>query len=155
MSMPQSFTIIVTSEKGEYAAAVASVLDPSIGIGYCPEIIAVSTLGIQNRKIYSEGMDLGYHINSTIGIYLVDPKVVDLWLALDNDGEELARRWIRQKGPAPKTYYRSWFPDPVVRCEVELPNMYHYDLLGIWIREIDTLMRPWRNKILQAYGESS
>jgi hypothetical protein len=155
MSNPQFFTIIVISEKGEYASTVASILDPTPGVGYSPEIIAVSFMGIHDRNIYAEGLNSGFHINDTIGIKWINPKLVDLWLALDENGEKLARRTVKEKGPAPRTYYRGWFPDPVVRCEIQLPNINHYEHLGSWILDIKELMNPWKGKIFKAFYESS
>ena len=64
----------------------------------------------------------GAIINVAPSCFFINPKRINLWIALDETSEKGVRRIIEMYGPATEGFYRGVFPDPVVKRQFALPN---------------------------------
>ena len=158
MSMPQHFYVAVISDRhpngGEIAATVTTLLsdfeDP-----IQPYLAACAThrdcwLAL-SRALTSRGLIFSRPVDP----WYLNPKTINLWLALDHYGENTARRVIKEFGRAPKGFYRHVFPDPVVEFGSALPEPESEGGLGDWIDLLAGLVEPWKRRLWQAFCDSS
>jgi len=156
MGMPQGFYIITIAEKAEVATTIAAALSHPITETPKPVIVPVSISSITNRRLFQDGYTFGYQINEPLGIRWINPKNVDLWIAFDELSFTVAKRTVIEGGPPPKNFYRTVFPDPVIRCKITIPPLptYSENMAG-WISRINDEIGPLKEKILRAFYESS
>src|SRR3990172_960182 len=158
MSMPQHFNIVVINEEslhgGEIAGAATTLLRaPETGIQ--PYILAAATHGTC-RLALSEALNTrGLMLWRPVPPQLLDPRVIDLWLALDESAESIVRRMIKESGPAPKRFYRQLFPDPVQMLGVQVADPPAEGDFDQWLDEVRSATEPWRERIWQAFNDSS
>ncbi len=160
MSMPQCFNVAVISDRcpggPELAAATAAVLLHFNGANeITPYIVATSTFAGCRLALIRAGITRGIAVAEPVKANLLNPQRVDLWLALDESGEETAWTLIRQAGPAPVGFYRGVFPDPVVQCGLVLPDPPHEECLDSWLDFLIEHLAPWRKQIWDAFYLSS
>jgi len=79
---------------------------------------------------------------------------MDLWLALDESSENHAQNRIRESGPPRESFYRNAFPNPVMHCGFDVPA-----LKGIayqsWFDNLETIFKPWKERLWEAFCDSS
>ncbi len=160
MSMPQYFSVVVISDRcpggPELAAATAAALlhfDSASEI--TPYIVATSTFTGCRPALIRAGITRGIVVAEPIEASLLNPRRVDLWLALDGSGEETAQALIQQVGPAPAGFYRGVFPDPVVQCGFSLPDPPHEEGFDAWLDFLIEQLVLWRKQIWDAFYLSS
>ncbi len=153
MGMPQSFYIAVISSSGELAAVVAAALShPMDSVSPC--FVAVGPPPI-NRRLFQDGYSIGFQINEPLGIGWINPKWVDLWLAFDDNAATMAKGVIKERGPAPKNFYRTIFSDPVLRSSIAVPNPPSFgNITSGWISTIYSEIGPLKRILLKAFYES-
>ncbi len=160
MSMPQHFNIAVIAEDhgtgSDTAAAAAGILRSLHKSGYAPYYVACSTYNssvILKQYRTTHGIIMAQPVKP----YLLNASRIDLWLALDPQGEETAWCAIKQTGPAPNSYYRHAFPEPVALCKVgaQVPAAWSEDRCNQWIDLLARDLLPWAKKIWDAFCESS
>ena len=159
MSMPHYFVVAVVAYNDQSAAATAAALLGGPGNqGIAPHIAPVCVLprALNSLTFIEAGHRQGLVIAQCVDLFLVDARRVDLWLCLDDKAEDSVRRHIRLNGPAPKGFYRSEFPDPVMRCQSVIPPLPETaDLYEMWLETLRRLCTPWQRRIMQAFGNSS
>jgi hypothetical protein len=157
MSMPQSFTIAVVSGNKATSSAVTSLLRWTSSMS--PDVLAAYNFnGINskgfNKQLIQAGLERNLLIPESIYIDYLDPKKIDLWLALDEMSEKYAQDRIRKVGSPPKRFYQFIFPSPVIYCGFDVPA-----LKGIayqsWFDNLETLFKPWKERLWQAFCDSS
>jgi hypothetical protein len=158
MSMPQYFNVVVicaiSGYGGEISAATTTLLRaPERGIQ--PHIVAAAIHG-SIRPALSEALATrGLVLFRPVPPDFLDPRSIDLWLALDDLGEKIARRMIDKSGPAPSGFYRHPFPDPVVRFGAPIENPPGGARLESWLDKLSDETKPWRERIWKAFQDSS
>jgi hypothetical protein len=86
---------------------------------------------------------------------LLDPRSIDLWLALDDSAEAAARWKIDESGPSPNSFYRRAFPDTVKSFGTHIASPPPGKHLDEWLNEIESAVIPWRVQIWKAFEDSS
>lgn len=158
MSIPQEFNVAVISGRvqrgGELATAVASLLAESES-DRSPSFAAASSRAFCRPQLYSVLAGLGLDVVGVVPPSFIDPRAVDLWLALDAESESVAGRAISERGPAPKGFYRIEFPSPVVRFGPRELRTSRSTKFEDWLSYVATEVRPWRTRIWEAFSNSS
>jgi len=158
MSMPQKLFVAVISDRhpsgGEIAATVTSLLsdfeDPiQPYLAACA--IHQDCRPALSRAIASRGLILARPVNP----WFLNPKMGHLWLALDHEGENTARGVIKEFGRSPRSFYRNFFPDPVVGFGSAIPEPESDKGLEDWIDQLASLVEPWKRRLWEAFCESS
>jgi len=151
--MPQSFRIAVISSDGDTAAVIAAVLSHPFN-SVNPIFVAVGS-PVSNRRLFQDGYSIGFQINEPIGLGWINPKWVDLWLAFDDGSATMAKAVIKERGPAPKNFYRTVFPEPVIRVTIAIshPPTYGNQTSG-WISSINDKIGPLKITLLKAFYDS-
>ena len=116
-------------------------------------IVAAATHGTCRLILSKTFASRGLILFRPVPPQFFDPKSVDLWLALDDDAETLARWLINESGPAPSGFYRNVFPDAVARLGVPIPHTENS--LEEWLDKLATSIKPWRERIWSAFYGSS
>ncbi len=160
MSMPQHFDIAIISDRypggSELAASAAAVLrGTGDSGGIQPSFTATSTFSGCRLSLSRAGVSRALMIAEPVWMPLLNPKEIDLWLALDDKGEASARLMIEKDGPAPGGFYRIVFPDPVVPCGLALPDPPLDEKFEPWLEMLTELLAPWRTRIWNAFSDSS
>ena len=159
MSMPQHFLVVVISQHypsgGELAAAAAAIIQQGWG-GIRPYIVGASshykTRLAVSRAFLSRGLQVG---NAVQDSYL-DPRSIDLWIGLDEDGLASASNIVKVRGPAPGGFYRDVFPDPVVEFGESLPySPPDEEDLAAWINTLIPMFDDWKARLWHAFEDSS
>ncbi len=157
MSVPTPFDVIVTSEGNNVAGIAAAILRGEQAESYSPRISAACVrFSSKSRAFFptSDGQKIRLEIATSY--QLMDARRVDLWLALDPEAAESARIYIMHNGPAPKNFYRGVFPDPVVPCGFKVPYLPSTQRdFDEWVRSLTENLKPWRERIWNAYRDSS
>lgn len=158
MSMPQHFHIVVISHAlkrgGEIAGTVAALLGASDS-EIRPYVVPAATLGECRLELSEALAHRGFIFCQAVPPQFFDPRSIDLWLAVNPRGKQLARRMVQDSGPPPDNYYRRAFPDPVQAFGSEIPYPSDEVNLNEWIDEMQVLTRAWRDRIWKAFGDSS
>ncbi|MBL8077563.1 MAG: hypothetical protein JNM55_06355 [Anaerolineales bacterium] len=156
MGMPQGFYIITIAEKAEVAATIAAVLSHPIAETPKPVFVPVSISLITHRRLFQDGYTYGFQINEPLGLRWINPKNVDLWMAFDEISFTVANRAVIEEGPPPRNFYRTVFPDPVIKCEIAIPPIPSYpENMAGWISKINNEVGVLKKKILGAFYDSS
>lgn len=157
MSMPMHLFVVVVGENSEIASIVAAVLRGKDVGGINPKILAASTLLSRDEPIiFLESDKHKFHINVPPPCLFINPKRINLWIALDETSESEARKNIQEYGPAPENFYRRVFPDPVVMCGFKIPALpAEKNELDEWLDYLVENLEPWRKRIWDAFVASS
>ena len=160
MSMPKPLHIVVIShDSAELSSVVTAILRDGHGHApsYHPHIIPSSYLGLTERwELTKAGMRHNLRIPENTNSYVIDPRRIDLWLALDKKVVKYSKRLIKKMGPAPDGYYRNAFPNPVEYCGFLVPFVdKSYPSFEAWFDELKELFDPWKKRIWDAYLQSS
>jgi hypothetical protein len=158
VGMPQYFSIVAISGRepagGELATAVATMLFPSRS-GIQPSCAAAAVDTSCRLELIELLVERGLQAHRADLPGTLDPRSVDLWVALDSEGEALARRLVSEHGPAPDGFYRRLFPEPIVQFGSCLPQLPEASQLDAWLASLDSLLEPWRERLWAAFRESS
>jgi hypothetical protein len=157
MSMPMHLHVVVVGEKTEIAGIVAAVLRGKNVGSINPEILAASTsLAREKPMFFLESNKHKFLINVAPSCFFINPKRINLWIALDETSEKDARRNIEMYGPAPEGFYRGVFPDPVVMCGFKIPAIpSSKNEIDDWLDYLIENLQPWRKRIWDAFSDSS
>lgn len=157
MSMPMHLLVVVVSSSAQSAAIAASILRGTEDSSICPWISAAHIKPPSSQSsVYIMGNERKINIEPATSYYFINPKKVHLWLALDAKGAEEVGTYIMHNGPAPTGFYRSCFPDPVVRCDFETHWMPSSgEALDQWISVLEVNLEPWKQRIWDAFRNSS
>ena len=157
MSMPLPIKVVIASNDANIAGIAASVIRGNEMAGHRPSFVAADAATFSKEPIFSiAGVEHKYLVLVASPLYLLNPKRIDLWLALDKESEEKALALIKKYGPAPANFYRSKFPTAVEYCGFEItgiPSNKHR--LEKWLETLDENLEPWRKRIWDAYSDSS
>jgi len=122
VSMPQHLAVAVISGRPEVAAAVTTILRGHQR-GISPWFAAASNSPQCRPELAQSLASRGLVISVPVHPSLLDPREVDLWLALDEEGEADARSLVfSPRGPAPDGFYRTVWPSPVARLHRRVSN---------------------------------
>jgi len=160
MSMPQHFHVVVICERypngSEVAAAVTSLLKCFQDTrGIRPYLVAAATFGTCRLALSNTLSSRGIILSEPVQPSSLNPKMIDLWLALDDNGKNTARRMIAHSGPAPSGFYRNVFPDPIATFDSLIPEPPSDRSLIEWLDTLSNLVEPWRNRLWKAFCDSS
>lgn len=160
--MPQPFKIAVVDEDGDISPIVTVILRGEIhGISpysLHPYIVPVSVFGPIPRT--SSFIDFTYHhglwVMEAVSDCLIDPRQVDLWIALSPRAATIVRKRVDSMGPAPQDFYRDVFPDPVVECGFTIPTFPTSNWeIDAWYDQLIVLFADWKKRIMKAFYDSS
>lgn len=157
MSMPMHLLVVVVGTHAKTACAAASILRGDEDSSIRPWISAAHVEPPSNRSSFSyEGSERSFKIEAAASYYFIAARRVHLWLALDAEAAENVRTYIMHNGPAPVDFYRGVFPEPVVSCGFDTPRMPSTDEeLDRWISTLENNLEPWRQRIWDAFRDSS
>jgi hypothetical protein len=149
--------VVVVSTDSQIASIETPILRGDDNQSICPWISAAH-LDVPSNKssfyITSNGRKFG--IEAATSYYFVDVRRVHLWLALDAKCVEEIKTFIMHNGPTPSGFYRGVFPDPIVSCGFEItPIPSTKDGLDRWITSLVKNFEPWRQRIWDAFRDSS
>ncbi len=156
MSMPQYMNVVVISRSGILAGVAASVLrGPDTG-GINPHVTAArASYETEMPRFFVTGAVPSYPLVVATPCHLLDPSRVDLWLALDDYAEKEARI-IVSKGSAAPGFYRTPFPDPVLRADFDIaPLPSAPQEIDPWLDVLAGQLQPWKERIWTAFYNSS
>lgn len=160
MSMPQYLVVAVISGEinfgGEQASAVAAILTgKNKEHSVAPYIFPVS-LSKCRLSLTEFGISQGYAISSQPAYpRLINPREVDIWLALDQDGIQEAQARIKKDGSASNGFYRGIFPEPVISCGFSVPKPPSEPNFQDWFSLLTEKFEPWKQHIWTAFSNSS
>ncbi|MCE9644469.1 MAG: hypothetical protein K8S20_00605 [Chloroflexi bacterium] len=157
MSMPMHLSVVVVAERSELAGIAAAVLPGKNIGGINPRILAASS-SLSNEKsiFFLSGDKHKILINVAPPCHFINPKRIDLWIALDDESEKDARRNIELYGPPPDNFYRGVFRDPVAMCGFKIPAIPSSKSgIDAWLDELIGNLEPWRKQIWDAFSDSS
>ena len=178
MRMPPSLHVAVISHRlsvkmnyesgGELVSTVAAILrgpqkdqDTSVH----PYVIPTG-LGKCRLSLSQFGISMGHSIYEPIPPRLLDPDSIHLWLALDNEGQEMAHERIQQfesrymstpKLTSRNDYYSQVFPNPVLNCGFPVPDPLWFSDppsdsdFQDWFNFLSILFAPWELDIRRAF----
>ncbi len=163
--MPQHFYVAVISSEWGVSSAAVAVLGGSGYQGISPYLIPSSVYTYSQGKhkwLLKAGCELGLMISESVNALLLDPRHLDVWLALDRDAERYAQQQVKKYGPRRKGFYRRVFPAPVVYCGFDVPSMPtgFADSEAVvfykeWFDQLRILFEPWHERIWKAFSDSS
>ncbi|MCX7753748.1 MAG: hypothetical protein N2117_00695 [Anaerolineales bacterium] len=157
MSMPMHLQVVVVSSNSQIAGIAASILrgdnEPSIR----PWISAAHVDVPSNKSsFYIASNERKFNIEAATSYYFIDVRRIDLWLALDAQAIEKVRTYIMHNGPPPSGFYRGVFPEPVVPCGFDIPSIPSTkERLDLWLSTLVNNLAPWKEKIWDAFRDSS
>lgn len=153
------FTVAVISENsGEIASTVCALLGGPGNIKIEPHIVAAKVLDLKRneREHLYAGEEYGLRISESVDLRILDPRHIDLWIALDKKAQASAMRRVNEAGPAPGNFYRHIFPQPVVFCGFHVPSLQeHHGIYRSWFDALRVLFDPWKQKLWDAFCDSS
>jgi hypothetical protein len=159
MSMPQYLDVaVVAYEDQQSAATVTALLGGPGSQGIAPYVVSLCVLpgGRIPSPLIEAGRRHGLTIAPGIRMALVNPRLMDLWLCLDARAEAEVRQHVQTYGPAPQGFYRQTFPDPVVSCGFPVPAPPEGQASHeAWLLGLKGLFGVWKDRILQAFYDSS
>jgi hypothetical protein len=123
--------------------------------GISPYIFPVA-FGKCRADLVQFGLSNGYVINGNPAFpHLLNPREIDVWFALDEDGVQDARKRIEEQGTPSNGYYRGVFPDPVLYCGFSVPNPSLDSGFQDWFNVLIEKFTPWKKRFWDAFEESS
>ena len=157
MSMPMHLQVVVASTNSQIAGIAASILRGENDQSICPRISAAHVEAPSNKSaFYIASNEKKFHIEAATSCYVIDVRRVHLWLALDAKCADKVRTYIMHNGPTPTGFYRSVFPEPVVSCGFDTPSIPSTkDGLERWISTLVNNLEPWKQRIWDAFRDSS
>jgi hypothetical protein len=166
MSMPQFLTVAVISCKdklkanrffsGEKASTIAAILkgknaENMLSPRFLP--IAHSECRVSLVKF---GISKGFIVSHNPAYpRLINPKEINIWLALDREGELAAQERIKQGGFSRNEFYQAVFPKVVMRCGFPVPDPPIEDDFQDWFNLLVEKFEPWKQRIWNAFCQSS
>jgi len=162
MSMPQPFSIVISCELGPTsilaASAISNVWDIKIRGGIQPSVYASTWFHnkkLESKILYDLGR-MGRNLIQTFPYYLIDPRSIHLWLTIGKDIDQAVQRHIITDGPAPDGYYRNIFPEPAMNLGVPIPPFPNKKrMFRSYFDELETSLKPWRDRLLVSFYNSS
>ncbi|HSL44357.1 MAG TPA: hypothetical protein VK897_13055 [Anaerolineales bacterium] len=157
MSMPMPLSVVVVSSDSQIAGIAAAVLRGDNAQSFCPEFAAAyAGSSKQTSSFYVTGIEHKFNIEIATRYTFIDVRRVDLWLALDSRCAEAARTYIMHNGPAPDRFYRGVFRDTVSLCGFDTPPVpWDQERLDSWLTALVKNLTPWRERIWDAFRDSS
>jgi hypothetical protein len=157
VSMPTPLKVVVVSSNSEIAGIAAAILRGKNDQSYCPWITAAHVESPTHKSsFYITGNDRKFNIEVATSYLFIDVQRVNLWLALDAKCAEDIRTYIMHNGPPPGGYYHGVFPDPVLLCGFDIPLIPSTkERLDSWLASLIDKLKPWEERIWDAYRDSS
>ena len=157
MSMPLPINVVVVGTDANITGIATSVIRGNEMEGHRPRFAAADAAMFSKKPIFSiKGVEQKYLVLVATPLYLLNPKRIDLWLALDKESEGRALSHVQKNGPAPENFYRSKFPTAVEYCGFKIPRV-PADMIRLdeWLDFLEKSFEPWRKRIWDAYSDSS
>jgi hypothetical protein len=157
MSMPMHLLVVVVGTHAQTACAAASILRGEEDSSIRPWISAAHVEPPTNRSSFSfAGSERSFKIEAAASYYFMNARKVHLWLALDAEAAGSVRTYIMHNGPAPDGFYRGVFPEAVVPCGFDTSWMPSTgEALDHWIITLEKNLEPWKQRIWDAFRDSS
>lgn len=157
MSMPMHLQVVVVSTNSQIAGIAASILRGDDSQSMCPWISAAHVEPPSNKSaFFIASHERKFNLETATSYLFIDVRRVHLWLALDLKCAEAIRTYLLHNGPTPNGFYRGTFPDPVVPCGFETPAIPSTkDGLENWIKTLEINLAPWKQRIWDAFRDSS
>jgi len=157
LSTPTPLDVVVIGERSDVAGIAAAILRGEDIGGYNPRISAACVkFSTEKSPFFATTDGRKIKVDIAVSYQVVDVRRVDLWLALDATAAERARILVMHNGPPPSNFYRGVFPDPVVPCGFEIPYMPSVkESFDKWLNFLAERLQPWRERIWNAYRDSS
>ena len=157
MSMPMNLQVVVVSSTSQISSIAASILRGDDNQSICPWISAAHIEVPSNKSsFYIKSNERKFGIEAATSYYFIDVRRVDLWLALDTKCVERVKTFIIHNGPTPGGFYRGVFQEPIVSCGFEIqPMPSTKDGLDGWLNSLIQNLEPWRQRIWNAFRDSS
>lgn len=166
MSMPQKLSVAVICGKsnllaennfgGEIASAVSAVLKGKDEENIVAPRFHPAAFGKCRLSLVQFGISNGYRIsNDPAYPRLLNPKEINIWLALDEEGVELAQQRIEQDGVSSNEFYRNAFPETVMRCGFSVPDPPVEPDFQDWFDFLVEKFEPWKQRFWKEFYESS
>ena len=157
MSMPMHLLIVVVSTYGQTAGIAATILRGEEESSIRPWISAAHVDPPSSKSSFQiVGNQRKVNIEAATSYYFINARKVHLWMALDTKSAESVRTYILHNGPAPTDFYRGVFPDPVVFCGFDTPWIPSMGAaFDQWISALENNLEPWRQRIWDAFRDSS
>ena len=157
MSMPTPMKIVVISENAEIASIAAALLGSRNGDSTCPWIYAASLkrtfVKYDELNVFD---DFVIHNDLVIKYNLLDARIIDYWLALDEQSEEAARRHVNLSRPLPLNFYHGPDTDTVLSCGFKTPSIpWNRENLFMWFDKLNENLKPWKERFWHELSESS
>jgi hypothetical protein len=151
MSMPYPVKVVIISENipfgGEIALMLSAVLDHAFSFATPAssqsqrrdEFLDYCKTFISNRR-------LDKLINELQSPYLINAEKIDLWLALDEAGEKVAREHYEKTGDF-SNKGRLSFSERVVRCSFTLPDISSTQNIKKLHQVLTEHLTPWKDRV--------
>jgi hypothetical protein len=155
--MPLPITVTIISNNADIAGIATSVIRGNEMKGHRPSFVAAYSSLFASTPIFSiAGVERKVLILVATPYHLLNPKRIDLWLALDQESEEKALTNVARNGPAPQNFYRGIFPTAVANCGFTLPRIPSTKSeIDQWLNFLTDNLEPWKKRIWEAYSDSS
>jgi hypothetical protein len=164
--MPQYLTVAVISGKlhltaehnfgGEKASAIAALLKGKDGENkLSPEFLPIA-FGKCRLSLVQFGLSKGFMISGNPAYpRLINPKEINIWLALDQEGAQQAQERINHGGSSTNEFYKEVFPETVIRCGFPVPDPPLEPDFQDWFDMLSEKFEPWKQCIWNAFYKSS
>lgn len=149
--------VVVVGERSEIAGIAAAVLRGDDIEGITPKILAACTL-LSNEKstFFISGIKHKFPIPVAVPCQYINPREIDLWMALDDASEKDVRRILQIYGPPPDNFYRGVFRDPVAMCGFNVRSIpSSKEGIDDWLDYLIENLKPWKKRIWDAFSDSS
>ena len=157
MSMLSPICVVVISKDADIAGVATSIIRGDKVGGNAPTFVAAYTLPSVFEPILAlEGNALRVTILAATPYLLLNPKQIDLWLALDNESEMDAVSHVAMNGPSPQNYFQAEYPTAVTNCGFAIPGIpATKSEIDQWLDSLTENLEPWKKRIWNAFRDSS
>ncbi|MBI4761340.1 MAG: hypothetical protein ACOYYF_03480 [Chloroflexota bacterium] len=163
MSMPQQFYVAIISYDFETSSIVTAALGgPGYIGGISPYLVSTcmhGTISKLDKTFLLMAQKYGIHLQESYYYKLIDPRKIDLWIAMDRISEEAARQHVGEFGLVKSSFYHNYFGDVVVYANISLPKVPKESQFPEdwqkWFSQIKERVSPWSKKLWDAFSDSS
>ena len=140
----------------EKASTVAAILKGRIAENNIAPAFIPIAFGHCRLSLVQFGISKGFMINYDPAYpRLVNSEEINVWLALDKKGFQLAQEKIKQGGSSSNRFYREAFPETVVRCGFPIPDPPEESKYDQWFELLAEKLEPWKQRFWNAFYQSS
>ena len=166
--MPQHLYIAIISGKIKYGGEIASTAAAILKnlwekegkelnnwmIHYQPFYVPTSTQFRCRFELSEVGISRGLKISDSTHLFMMNPKTIQVWFALDLEGQDDAHKMIDKYGKPENDFYTDTINKSVlkIKSKVKIPKELE---LAAWITEFEKLLLPWHEYFKKLFYESS